>query len=98
MIDAKKKLVRYIDLIYFKKKLDEYLDKRLSEYIKIDKDKSLSKNDFTDEYKDFLDQLINNSDGEDISEDEIDNMFDDDPKNHLEVKQLRGSFTVENKL
>ena len=26
MIDAKKKLVRYIDLIYFKKKLDEYLD------------------------------------------------------------------------
>ena len=62
MIDAKKKLVRYIDLIYLKKKLDEYLDKRLSEYIKIDKDKSLSKNDFTDEYKDVLDQLINNSD------------------------------------
>lgn len=95
MIDVKKKLVRYIDLIYFKKKLDEYLDKRLSEYIKIDKEKSLSKNDFTDEYKDFLDQLINNSDGEDISEDEIDDMFDGDPKNHLEVKQLRGSFTVE---
>lgn len=95
MIDAKKKLVRYIDLIYFKKKLDEYLDKRLSEYIKIDKDKSLSTNDFNNEYKAFLDKLINNSDEEYISEDEIDDMFDDDPKNHLEVKQLRGLFTVE---
>lgn len=95
MIDAKKKLVRYIDLIYFKKKLDEYLDKRLSEYIKIDKDKSLSTNDFNNEYKAFLDKLINNSNGEYISEDEIDDMFDDDPKNHLEVKQLRGLFTVE---
>jgi len=95
LIDAKKKLVRYIDLIYFKKKLDEYLDKRLSEYIKIDKDKSLSTNDFNNEYKAFLDKLINNSDGEYISEDEIDDMFDDDPKNHLEVKQLRGLFTVE---
>ena len=95
MIDAKKKLVRYIDLIYFKKKLDEYLDKRLSEYIKIDKDKSLSTNDFNNEYKAFLDKLINNSDGEYISEDEISDMFDDDPKNHLEVKQLRGLFTVE---
>lgn len=95
MIDAKKKLVRYIDLIYFKKKLDEYLDKRLSEYIKIDKDKSLSTNDFNNEYKAFLDKLINNSDGEYISEDEINDMFDDDPKNHLEVKQLRGLFTVE---
>ena len=93
-LDSRRKLVRYIDLIYFKKKLDEYLDKKLAGYVQVSETKGLSTNDFDDTYKSFLDRLISNSD-EYISEDEIDDMFDDDPDNHILNVPLTCRFTVE---